>query len=199
MAYDVYTTPHTEGEPTTYHARRISRTMDSHSLREHIEKTSLIDASIYELVLEKLKKEIPEQLLNGYDVHIQGLGTFYMKIGAKHQGYTDPKAITARELKIDGIGFRADKEFNERLFSEPVYFQREQLQQSEHIDKSWMIVELTDYCRQHGYFTVHIMMKLFHLTKYKASLLANQLVGTPTSKFTRHKEGNTYIYKRVGV
>ena len=62
-----------------------------------------------------------------------------------------------------------------------------------------MVAVLTDYCRQHGYFTIHTMMELFHLTKYKASHLANQLVNAPYPKFTRYKEGNTYIYKRVGV
>ena len=199
VAYDVYANPHTKDSPATYHARRISQTVNGRYLRDHIEQTSIISSGAYELVLETLKREIPEQLLKGLDIHIEGLGTFYMKIGTKHKGYTSPKDITARELAVEGIGFVADKEFNDRVRQAAVYFEREQLCQSESIDEGKMIVALTDYCRQHGYFTIRRLMSMFHLTKYKASLLANQLVSGPSAKFTRQKEGNSYIYKRVGI
>lgn len=199
VAYDVHPTPHPEGSPTTYHARRISTTISGHDLRNHIEKTSIISAGTFELVLETLKSEIPEQLLNGHDIHFEGLGTLYLKLGTKHKNYTDPRAITARELTVEGIGFRADKAFNKRVRHESVYFEQEKQWQSDDVDLSQMVVILTDYCRQHDYFTVRTLINLFHLTKYKASLLANQLVNAPYPKFTRYKEGNTYIYKRVGV
>ena len=199
VAYDVHPTPHIEGKPTTYHARRVSQTVNGRYLRDHIEQTSIISAGTFELTLETLKKEIPEQLLKGLDIHFEGLGTFYLKIGTKHKGYTDPKAITARELMVDGIGFSADKAFNNRVRQEAVSFEREKQWQSNDVDLNQMIVTLTDYCRQHGYFTIRTLIKLFHLTKYKASLVANQLVSEPYPKFTRYKEGTTYIYKRVGV
>jgi len=197
VVYDVHPTPNTNGKPTTYHARRISQTMSGRYLRDHIEKTSIISAGTFELVLETLKREIPEQLLKGLDIHFEGLGTFYLKIGSKHKGYTDPQAITARELNVEGIGFIADKSFNERVRHEAVSFEREEQWQSNDIDENQVVVALTDYCRQHGYFTIHTLISLFHLTKYKASRLANQLVNAPYPKFTRYKEGNTYIYKRV--
>ena len=183
----------------TYHARRISKTLGGRYLRDHIEKTSIISSGAYELVMETLKKEIPEQLLNGLDIHIEGLGTFYMKIGTKHKGYADPKAITARELTVEGIGFRADKEFNDRVREADVYFELEKHKQSETVDINQVIATLTDCCRMHGFFTVRTLRALFHLTNYKASQLANQLVSGPSAKFTRYKEGNTYIYRRVEV
>ena len=37
VAYDVHPTPHTEGKPTSYHARRISTIMSGRDLRNHIE------------------------------------------------------------------------------------------------------------------------------------------------------------------
>lgn len=199
VTYDVYPTPHAEGSPTTYHARRISQTIGGRYLRDHIEKTSIISAGTFELVLETLKKEIPEQLLNGLDIHLEGIGTFYLKLGAKHKGYTDPQAITARELTVEGIGFSADKEFNDQVRNAPVSFELVQQWQSKEVDTNQMVVTLTDYCRQHGYFTIRTLMGLFHLTKYKASLLANQLVNAPYPKFSRNKVGTTYIYKRVGI
>ena len=199
VAYDVHPTPHTEGKPTSYHARRISTIMSGRDLRNHIENISIISAGTFELVLETLKTEISEQLLSGHDVHFEGLGTFYLKVGTKHKGYTDPRAITARELTVEGIGFVADKAFNKRVRQESVSFERRKQWQSYDVDMNKMVAVLTDYCRQHGYFTIHTMMELFHLTKYKASHLANQLVNAPYPKFTRYKEGNTYIYKRVGM
>jgi hypothetical protein len=62
-----------------------------------------------------------------------------------------------------------------------------------------IILRLTDYCRTNGHFTVRTICALFGLTKYKASRIANQLVEGPAAKFTRQKEGNTFLYRRVGI
>ena len=56
VAYDVHPTPHPEGKPTTFHARRISQTVSGRHLRDHIEQTSIISAGTFELVLETLKQ-----------------------------------------------------------------------------------------------------------------------------------------------
>ena len=199
IAYDVHPTPTADGKQTTYHVRRISQTLSGRYLRDHIGKTSIISSEIFELVMENLRKEIPEQLLKGFDIHIEGLGTFYLKIGTKAKGYTDPKAITANQLRIEGIGFTADKEFNKRVRTAHVYFDRDEHWQSKTIDEHQMVATLTDYCRHNGYFTIHTLMGLFHLTKYKASLIANQLVSGDFPKFIRQREGTSYIYKRIGV
>ena len=199
IAYDVYQTPGSTEEEATYHVRRISMTMSSRFLRDHIEENTIISAGLYELLMETLKKEIPEQLLHGRDLHIEGLGTFYLKIGLKQKSVTKPSAITANDLQIEGIGFKPDREFNDTVRHAVVHFVREEQRHSEEVTMADIIVRLTDYCRQHGPFTVRTLCALFGLTKYKASRVANQLVAGPAAKFTRQREGNTYFYRRVGI
>ena len=174
IAYDVYQTPGTEEEAPTYHVRRVSMTMSNRYLRDHIEENTIINAGLYELMMETLKKEIPEQLLHGRDIHIEGLGTFY--------------------LKIEGIGFTPDKEFNDVVRKAAVHFVREEQRHSEEASMSDIILRLTDYCRTNGHFTVRTICALFGLTYYKADRIAHQLVEGPEAKFTRHREGATYFY-----
>ena len=194
IAYDVYQTPGTEEEEATYHVRRVSMTMSNRYLRDHIEENTIINAGLYELMMETLKKEIPEQLLHGRDIHIEGLGTFYMKIGLKQKGITNPDDITANDLKIEGIGFTPDKEFNDSVRKAVVHFVREEQRHSEEASMSDIILRLTDYCRTNGHFTVRTICALFGLTYYKADRIAHQLVEGPEAKFTRHREGATYFY-----
>lgn len=194
IAYDVYQTPSTEEEEATYHVRRVSMTMSNRYLRDHIEENTIINAGLYELMMETLKKEIPEQLLHGRDIHIEGLGTFYLKIGLKQKGITNPNDITANDLKIEGIGFTPDKEFNDVVRKAAVHFVREEQRHSEEASMSDIILRLTDYCRTNGHFTVRTICALFGLTYYKADRIAHQLVEGPEAKFTRHREGATYFY-----
>ena len=197
IAYDVYQTPKAEGEAPSYHVRRVSMTMSGRFLRSHICDNTIINEGLYDLVIETLKKELPEQLLHGRDIHIEGLGTFYMKIGLKEPNVSDPKTITANDLKIEGIGFTPDKEFNDTVRKAVVHFDHEEQQQSQEVTMSDIILRLSDYCRQHGHFTVRTICALFGLTKYKASRIANQIVSGPAAKFTRQKEGNTYLYTLI--
>ena len=197
VAYDVHPTPHADGKPATYHARRLSATLSGRYLRGQVEKHSELDGTTFDFAIDQLKKEIPEQLLNGHDIHIEGLGTFYLKIGMKKKAYIDPKAITPAELKVTGIGFTADKEFQNRVRKALVHFELEPQWQSESVDISQMETQLTEYCQRNDFFTVKTLQGLFHLTKSKASEIANALVSGPDAHFVRRKVGNTYIYTPV--
>ena len=195
--FDVYPTPNaTEGGQTTYQARRVPRqTLNETYLRNHIAKETLIQPDTFELVMRRLILEIPEHLRQGFDLHIKGFGTFYMKIGMKSKRYTDPDAITADELKVEGIGFRADKEFNDLIRQEIIEFERIDAHQSEPVDESQMVPRLVNYCHREGFFTVSKLRGLFRLTRYKAAHIANELVSGDDALFVREKEGTGYIYK----
>ena len=199
IEYEVHETPNPRGGDTTYHARRVSRVMKEKDFIEHISDYTIISEGLYALVTKTLMDEIPEQLLDGHDVHIKGLGTFYLKVRTKQKYVTDPGAITARQLEVEGIGFTPDKEFNKRVRSAEVYFERRESKGSLPIKMTDIIVRMTDYCKKHHAFTEHTVQSLFGLSKYKANQICNQLVEGEYAKFTRRKEGNTYYYHRVGV
>lgn len=199
IEYEVHETPNPRGGETTYHARRVSYVMKEKDFIKHINDYSIISEGLYALVTKTLMAEIPEQLLAGRDVHIQGLGTFYLKVRMKQKYVSDPGAITARQLEVEGIGFKPDKEFNRRVRTADVYFERKENHGSQPVKMTDVIVKMTDYCKKHHRFTERVLQALFGLSKYKANQICNQLVEGEYAKFTRHKEGNTYYYHRVGV
>ncbi len=199
IEYEVHATPSPNGEESTYHARRTSLVMREKDFVEHITNYSIISEGLYELVMKTLMQEIPEQLLAGRDVHIKGLGTFYLKIKTKEKHIADPGAITARQLEVEGIGFTPDKAFNRRVQTANVYFERREAPASHNVNLTDVIVRMTAYCKQHHYFTERALQALFGLSKYKANQICNQLVAGEYAKFTRTRQGNVYHYHRVGV
>lgn len=194
IEYDVYETPNPRGGAATYHARRVSKVISGELLREHIDDYTLINPGTFELVIQTLEREIPEQLLWGRDVHIKGLGTFYLKIRTKKQHITDPKAITASMVEVEGIGFTPDKEFNQRVLAGDYYFKRCQMRHSRNVDLDTIAAKMAELCSGNNYFTQHQVAAFFGLSKYKANQLCNLLVEGDDAQFVRQREGSTYHY-----
>ena len=73
--YKVHPTPLKEGETEqTYHVRQVlKRTVRTRELAEHIARHGLISVGLFEMVMERLKQELAEQLLSGHDLHIDGI------------------------------------------------------------------------------------------------------------------------------
>ena len=199
IEYEVHATPNPNGGETTYHARRVSQVMREKDFIDHITNYSIISEGLYLLVLKTLMQEIPEQLLAGRDVHIKGLGTFYLKIKTRQKKITDAGAITARQLEVEGIGFTPDKEFNKEVRNAKVYFERRDNTSKKVIKMTDVIVRMTDYCKKHHFFTERALQALYGLSKYKANQICNQLVEGEYAKFTRERQGTVYHYHRVGV
>ena len=114
-------------------------------------------------------QEIPEQLLQNKSVHIRGMGTFYLKIGVRHrkdadghsyvQKFTDPNAITARDLCIEGIGFRADPTWNRKVSKAKQPFERAKTRHQTPISKSKLLLFVDQMVKEKGYVTVQRQWK----------------------------------------
>ena len=78
IKYQVHPTPMKEGDTVqTYHVRRSSlQVIHTEELAEHIQSHTMIDHGLLEMVLERLKREIAEHLLDNKDVHLDGIGRF---------------------------------------------------------------------------------------------------------------------------
>ena len=86
--FSVHPTPKQSGEEgQTYHVRQnIRRVIHSQEFREHISDYSLVTPGLFEMVIDYVEKEIAEQLLAGYSVHIDGLGPPFPKYYRTRQG-----------------------------------------------------------------------------------------------------------------
>lgn len=102
---------HTGEEGQTYHVRQnIRRVIRSQEFREHISDYSLVTPGLFEMVIDYVEKEIAEQLLAGYSVHIDGLGRFSLRLGT-------------RKVK-DKAGNLRRKTYTSLLTSAPLYSSR---------------------------------------------------------------------------
>ena len=209
--YSVHPTPMKPGDTVqTYHVRQVQYyVMHSRELRSHIAANSLVSEGIFEMVMEVLQKEIAEQLLDGKGVHLDGIGRFSLQIGTikekDEQGkwrakvYTKPSQLTARELVVEGVTFVPDKEMLDRLKTDEHHFVCDKGSYKRDIPRAKLLATLDDYCARHGSFSRRNFQTLFHVSRYKADLLLNDLISEPSPQYYRQKHGTSWVYRKSGT
>ena len=173
-----------------------------------LERNTRINSSQFVGMIEALIQEIPQQLLLNKSVHIRGMGTFYLKIGVRRkkdasghwyvQKFTDPDAITARDLCIEGIGFRADPKWNRTLMKPGVPFERAKTRHQTPISISKLLKYLDKMTEEKGFVTVRDVQYDLSTTNYHARKLLEDLCKGSQPKLYREQIGRIYVYKRFG-
>lgn len=201
--------PDREGN-TTYQVRNENfRTMDTHELLEHLQFHGLARRELMEMALVVLQKEIVEQVTDNKRLHLNGIGTFFLKLGLrKHlddEGneylpvYTDPNDITGNDVAIESINFTPDNELLAMLYASGYSFEnvnpKGSVGKSLPVDFDKMKTVLKTYLDEHGFITTSEFRSLFGLTKYMGDKTLLQLITEPSPMLTRVKEGNLYIYR----
>ena len=212
IKYQVHPTPMKEGDTVqTYHVRRsVSQVIHTNELAEHIQQHTMIDRGLLELVMERLKMEIVEHLLDNKDVHLDGIGRFSLSLGTKlvrdsddgplhRKTYTEPDALTAREVVVDGVTFVPDKTMLGRLLDGAKHFERVKRDYQQDIPRATLLTKLADYCATHGSFTRNAFQRIFGVSRYRAQQMLDDLVSEPYPKYYRVKAGPAYIYRKTGT
>ena len=193
-----------------FHVRQVKGTaLTSHELRERISKSTSITNSDYEGFISALQNYIPMVLNDGQDLHIEGLGTFYLKLRIaqkkdKDGNWYTPKFeraedITARNVCISGIGFTPDKAFNESVTKvEHTFHNVKNASHSAKVTRSRWLKGLQELTEEQGFFTLRDIIYKFHVTPYMANKMLTELVNEEEPKYHRKKVGHTYIYKKTG-
>lgn len=211
ILYDVFATPSPDEErEQLYYPKAVTYgvQMNDDELKEYLEKNTRINSSQFVGAIEALMQEIPEQLLQNKSVHIRGMGTFYLKIGVRHrkdadghsyvQKFTDPNAITARDLCIEGIGFRADPTWNRKVSKAKQPFERAKTRHQTPISKSKLLLFVDQMVKEKGYVTVRDVECDKDTTNYHARKLLEDLCKGDQPKLYKELVGHSYIYKRFG-
>lgn len=211
ILYDVYATPNPDKESEQlYHPRAVTygTQMNDDELKDYLEQNTRVNSSQFVGMMEALKQEIPQQLLQNKSVHVRGMGTFYLKIGVRRRKdkdgqwytpkFTDPKDITARDLQVEGIGFRADPKWNRTVMHSKQLFQRSPTRHQIPISKDKLLLYIDAMVKEQGFVTVHDVQYDQNTTKYHARKLLEELSSGDQPKLYRVKVGHNYIYKRYG-
>ena len=61
------------------------------------------------------------------------------------------------------------------------------------------LLDITNFCKKHGYITVKDLMRLHGVTKYHAQKVLSGYCEGEFPKMTREREGRVFIYRRIGV
>ena len=211
ITYSIHHTPLRPGESVqTYHVRHEQeRVIHTKELRQHIASYTIISEGLFEMVVDTLKRELAEQLLMGNGVHLDGIGRFSLQLGTKKvtdehgrrhpKTYTDPKALTADELTIDGISFVPDKEMTDRLDGDSRRFALDKFAYRHNITRAELLTTLATLCRDRGSFTRSDFQRIFNVSRYKADQILADLVSEPYPKYYRQKRGKAWLYRKTGT
>ncbi|NPD91977.1 hypothetical protein [Xylanibacter muris] len=200
----------TEGQ-TTYQVRHESYyTANSTDLKEHLKQHGLLRPEVMEMTLDVLKEEIIEFLTDNKRLHINGFGTFYLKVGFKKQHdetgneqkphFTNPADITGHDIGIETIGFIPDKSFLNMLNDNEYGFEnmtgRGRVGHSKTYKREEIIQLIDSHLDEHGVITRQDLIRKFGLTKHAAIKLLESLTSAPDAFLSTQKIGCTFIYHR---
>ena len=118
----------------TYQVRQdCSDTVDTKEMENGLKTRGLVRRETMETALTVLKDEIIDTLLDNKRLHLDGIGTFSLKIGFRERtdeegkpmpvSFTDPKDITGNDLAVEGVIFQPDKAFMTSLKEKEAHFE----------------------------------------------------------------------------
>lgn len=195
---------------TFYHVRQAKGTaLTSKELCAKIVNSTTITDSDYDGFIAALKSFIPDVLNDGHDLHIEGLGTFFLKMRIAKKKDKDGKwytpkfekaeDITARNVTVTGIGFKPDKELNESVTKvEHTFCNIKEASHSAKVTRSRWLKGLHELIEEQGFFTLRDIIYKFHVTPYMANKMLTELINEEFPKYHRKKVGATWIYKKTG-
>jgi nucleoid DNA-binding protein len=211
LLYSVYETPRRNpDEEPSFHVRPVTygAQMSDSELKDYLQQNTRVNTSQFTGMIEALREEIPEQLLQNRSVHIEGLGTFYLRMGIRPRkdengqsyipSFHSDADITAADVMVEGIGFRADPTWNRRVQKAVCAFERApyaghgvSLSQDEL--QTW----LHEYFQDHSRITVRELKLAKDCTSYQARKLLENLCAGPHPMLRRDKVAATFIYLPV--
>lgn len=212
IRFSVHKNPLKDSEGnTTYQVRHENwRTLETKALVDHLKYHNNLHAKMVEPVLDLLSEEIVENLTDNYRLHLNGIGTFYLKIGFRERTddegnvqrpqFTDPAQITGDAIEVRGIGFTPDNKLLYRLKTGGYSFQNVQKKGSVGKSKRYELDDikqrLNAYLDEHGYITRREFANVFGLTDYMVKKYLKAILEDPDCRIIDTKESQMHIYKR---
>jgi len=180
-------------------------------LEDFFNKLQTIDKPLsrqVEHVVRLLKEELINQLQDNMRFRLNGIGTFQLKVGFKHQEggrgrigkthFTDPEAITADAVEVTGVSFIPDPSFVRQLKQDMTVESVTEVGVVGHsaIHSEQEILDfLYKYIKTHGSITRLTLTQEMGLTKYMGQKWLDDLADDPQSPIYKEKKGRTFFYK----
>lgn len=161
--------------------------------------------------IQSIKDETMMALSSGMEVKIGDMFIIKPKLKLRdhkdddgniyHKVYHEGELIPANEVVIEGFEVKTTREFDKEFFVNyggncsripwRVSFPPKESAQE--------LLDITNFCKKHGYITVKDLMRLHGVTKYHAQKVLSGYCEGEFPKMTREREGRVFIYRRIGV
>ena len=174
--YDFYSSANLKGAKTGTHLRPLSyRRRTTDELAARIEKGTSASRADIRLVLSALADEMADDLCVGNSVHIEGIGTF--RIRMKGTVERDKRGrIVVKDAAVRTVGFRPDRSLMKALSSATFSYAAHRGRHSTAYTEEELRQAAVKLCAEHGAFTALVFRNTLGLTRSKARNVLRQLV-----------------------
>lgn len=210
IKFGVYSNPSKDADgKESYHVRHETLgALNQQYIIDRLNRYHRPEAPHIESVVKTLKEMIVEMLTDNYNVHIEGLGNFYLKLGFRKRKdeygqevkphFTDPAKITGNDVDVESIGFTPDEEFLNELRGNGYHFEnatgKGNVGHSAKYTREQLIKQLDEYFQTHDFITRRLMEGIFGLTKYMAQKWLDELCTQPPVYLEARKIANVMTY-----
>ncbi len=163
--FDFYkTTGHFAGEEKQWHVRPVaSGTVQTEEMMERIERSTTLTKADLKAALGAFVEQIGTHLIEGKNVHIEGLGHFSLSIGGDVQ-QTEEGKLRLKNPAVRTVNFRPESALMHRLACAKFTSGAHRGRQSAAIDEAQLPSLLADLCEEKGHFTSQEFQKALRLT-----------------------------------
>lgn len=193
----------------TYHVRHDTRdTVHREAFIAHLKLHYNHMALQVDSALTTLEDEIPEFLADNHRLRLDGIGTFFLKLGFRErtdeegnpvkQHFTNPKDITGNDVCIETIGFIPDQSLIDNVRRRAPYFMnstgRGVVGHSASYDNEQLRERLAAFFQHEEYLTVRLMRMYFGLTTYMARKWLKELSEGQDALLVHKKINGAHTY-----
>lgn len=212
IKFGVHRNPQKDAEGReTYHVRHeTDYALNQEYIVSQVKTYNAAEASHVKPVIGVLREQIVEILTDNHNVHIEGLGNFYLKLGFRERTdenglpvkphFTDPSRITGNDVVVESIGFTPDEEFLKQLRKRAYHYVnatgRGMVGHSADVTKEQIIARLDQFFETHDRLLSSNMRGLFGLTQYMANKWLDELCTQAPPYLRFEKVSHVRVYYR---
>lgn len=194
------------------HPQFISRGVyDFKDMKKGMRSHNQMSPSQFVTAISAIEDEMLDALSQGKEVRIGDMFIIRPKLEVRRhtdengkewrKKYHEGDRIPANEVACSGLEVRVTKVLNKEFLANHCesFGRVDYMANMPAMEPTRELLEITNYCREHGFITVRDMCRLFGVSKYHARQVLEGYCEGEFPKMTREHVGKAYIYRRIGV
>lgn len=189
----------------------VNGVYDFKDMRDGMRRHHQMAPSQFVAAMDAIKDEMLWALADGMEVKVGNM--FVVRPKLEIRCHTDGKGkewrntyhvgdrIPANEVQFAGLEVRATKKLVKEFLSEyhEGFSRMNWKVKMPAKDASQELVDITNYCKEHGFITVKDFCQMHGVCKYHARKVLESYCEGEFPKMTRERVGKAYVYRWIGI